>query len=167
MSGTGLRLLQMSDVQWTAGADDAGVRLDKFLAAEDRLRSRTRVLAALDCGKIFLNGSEAAAADRATRLGIGDVVRVWMDRPGSARPAALAIRILDILYEDDARWCYMAGCSWSAEHEAMPSCRPGRKYLRRAGSGAVDRPRIDRDTSGLVVFAKIAGAGTVEEQSAA
>ena len=82
----------MSDLQWTASSEDAGVRLDKFLAAGNRLGSRARALTALDRGKIFLNGTEAAAADRATRLGMGDVVRVWMDRPGSARrrsPAGL------------------------------------------------------------------------------
>lgn len=163
MSGTGLRLQQMSDLQWTAGSDDAGVRLDKFLAAEDRLRSRARALAALDCGKIFLNGSEAAAADRATRLGIGDVVRVWMDRPGSARPrSAGRSGILDIVYEDDA----LLVLNKPAGLLVVPLERRGdapsvydqvEQYLRPRGKR---RPlivhRIDRDTSGLVVFAKIA-----------
>ena len=153
----------MSDLQWTAGSEDAGVRLDKFLAQGDRLGSRARALAALDRGKIFLNGTEAAAADRATLLGIGDVVRVWMDRPGSARRRSPArTGTLDILYEDDA----LLVLNKPAGLLVVPLERRGdapsvydqvEQHLRPRGKR---RPlivhRIDRDTSGLVVFAKIA-----------
>jgi len=152
----------MSDVQWTAGSEDAGVRLDKFLAAGDRLGSRARVLAALDRGKIFLNGAEAAAADRATLLGIGDVVRAWMDRPGSARRRTARTGALDIVYEDDA----LLVLNKPAGLLVVPLERRGaapsvydlvEDHLRPRGKR---RPlivhRIDRDTSGLVVFAKIA-----------
>src|SRR2546426_2648531 len=153
----------MSDLQWTAGSEDAGVRLDKFLAAGDRLGSRARALTALDRGKIFLNGTEAAAADRATRLGRGDVVRVWMDRPGSARRRSPArTDTLDILYEDEA----LLVLNKPAGLLVVPLERRGdapsvydqvQDHLRPRGKR---RPlvvhRIDRDTSGLVVFAKIA-----------
>ena len=152
----------MSDLQWTAGSEDAGVRLDKFLAAGDRLGSRARVLAALDRGKIFLNGAEAAAADRATLLGIGDVVRAWMDRPGSARRRTARTGALDIVYEDDA----LLVLNKPAGLLVVPLERRGaapsvydlvEDHLRPRGKR---RPlivhRIDRDTSGLVVFAKIA-----------
>ena len=150
----------MSDLQWTAGSEDAGVRLDKFLAAGDRLGSRARVLAALDRGKIFLNGAEAAAADRATLLGIGDVVRAWMDRPGSARRRTARTGALDIVYEDDA----LLVLNKPAGLLVVPVERRGaapsvydlvEDHLRPRGKR---RPlivhRIDRDTSGLVVFAK-------------
>ena len=152
----------MSDLQWTAGSEDAGVRLDKFLAAADRLGSRARALAALDRGKIFLNGAEAAAADRATLLGIGDVVRAWMDRPGSARRRTARTGALDIVYEDDA----LLVLNKPAGLLVVPLERRGaapsvydlvEDHLRPRGKR---RPlivhRIDRDTSGLVVFAKIA-----------
>ena len=77
----------MSEWQWTAGPDETGLRLDKFLAAANRLGSRARATAALARGKIFLNGVEAATGAAATRVGLGDSIRVWMDRPGSARRA--------------------------------------------------------------------------------
>src|SRR5438477_414050 len=53
----------MSDSQWTVGAGDAGVRLDKFLAAGGRLGSRPRAAAAIDRGKVFVNGQEAGAQE--------------------------------------------------------------------------------------------------------
>jgi 23S rRNA-/tRNA-specific pseudouridylate synthase len=57
--------------------------------------------AAIDRGKVYLNAS--LAADGSTRLAQDDVVRVWMDKPGSARrPTRPGPRgDLDIAYEDD------------------------------------------------------------------
>jgi hypothetical protein len=46
--------------QWTVARDEVGVRLDKYLAAPDRLGSRTRAVDALARGKIFLNDREVA-----------------------------------------------------------------------------------------------------------
>ena len=71
--------------QWTVGRDAVGVRLDKYLAAPDRLGSRARAVDALARGKIFLNDREVASSHAGTSLAEADVVRVWMDRPGSAR----------------------------------------------------------------------------------
>src|SRR5260221_4603857 len=92
-----------SDQQWTVGPNVAGLRLDKYLAAGDRLGSRSKAVAALERGKVFMNDAEASAADAAKRVAPGDRVRVWMDRPGSARrrPAAYRTSKLVILYEDD------------------------------------------------------------------
>src|SRR5689334_25435809 len=88
---------------FTVGAAEAGLRLDKFLAALDRLGSRSRAASALERGKVFIDDVEVSAADAARRLSAGERVRVWMDRPGSAkrRPAAHRTGELDILYEDD------------------------------------------------------------------
>jgi hypothetical protein len=36
--------------QWTVGADESGMRLDKFLAGPDRLGSRGRATAAIERG---------------------------------------------------------------------------------------------------------------------
>ena len=84
--------------------DAAGVRLDKFLAADERLGSRGRVADAIDKGKVFVNGAEAGRADAGSLLRSGDEVRVWMDRPGSARRPRGQSEAgdLDILYEDAA-----------------------------------------------------------------
>ena len=75
----------MANARWTAGPDDAGIRLDKYLAAAERLGSRTRAAAAIARGKVFLNDREVSRDDAATRLTMGDMVRVWTDRPGTSR----------------------------------------------------------------------------------
>src|SRR3990172_8526648 len=93
----------MADSEWTVGEGEAGTRLDKFLAARSRPRRRARACAAIERGKVFVNGLEAAVAAAATKLAAGDIVRVWMDRPGSARRRARTgpHGELPIVYEDD------------------------------------------------------------------
>ena len=41
--------------RWRVTEDEAGSRLDKFLASPDRLGSRSRVVTALDRGRVFVN----------------------------------------------------------------------------------------------------------------
>jgi 23S rRNA pseudouridine1911/1915/1917 synthase len=90
--------------RWTVDATDAGARLDKFLAAAERLGSRGRAAQALARGKIYLNDREATPKNAGDMLAAGDVVRVWMDRPGSARrrPTLGEQRDLPIVHEDSA-----------------------------------------------------------------
>jgi len=156
----------MTDTQWTVEAADAGVRLDKFLAAPDRLGSRGSATTAIARGKVFLNGVEAGADAAGARLAAGDVVRVWMDRPGSAkrRPALGRSRDLRIIYEDDALLVLNKPAGLLVvpleRREDAPSVFDELKdHLRAHGKR---RPfvvhRIDRDTSGLVVFATRADA---------
>jgi 23S rRNA pseudouridine1911/1915/1917 synthase len=142
-------------------AGEAGARLDKFLAAAGRLGSRGRAVTALERGKIFLNGEEMSLEDAARRLAAGDVVRVWMDRPGSARRAPQSeTGDLEILYEDD----FLLVLNKPAGLLSVPLERKVgassvydqlEDYFRPRGKR---RPfvvhRIDRDTSGLVLFAK-------------
>src|SRR4051794_24062600 len=94
----------MAGSEWTPGEDGAGIRLDKFLAAPERLGSRARAVVAIERGKVFVNDREATMADAAVRLASGDRVRVWMDRPGSARARPRPQRVADvvIIYEDEA-----------------------------------------------------------------
>ena len=70
----------------------------------DRLQSRRRVSVALERGQVLVNGKEVGVADAGARLVSGDVIRLWMDRPGSAtrRQRPTDIGDLRILYEDDA-----------------------------------------------------------------
>jgi 23S rRNA pseudouridine1911/1915/1917 synthase len=80
------------------------MRLDKFLAMEGRLGSRSRVVAALDKGQVFLNGEEATRANAGAVLAEGDAVRLWRDRPGSAarrRAGSIDAGAVEVLYEDD------------------------------------------------------------------
>ena len=53
----------VSDSEFVVAADAAGTRLDKFLADPSRLGSRAKAAAALERGKVFLNGREAALAN--------------------------------------------------------------------------------------------------------
>ena len=93
----------MPDNNWTVTDGDTGVRLDKFLAAGERIGSRARAVSALERGKVYVNGAEVALGDASRRLVTGDVVRLWIDRPGSAkrRPRAGPAGDLDVVYEDD------------------------------------------------------------------
>ena len=88
---------------WTVTDAEAGERLDKFLAAADRAGSRARAVDALDRGRVFVNDREVSRADAGSRVAAGDVVRLWVDRPGSAKRRATLgeRRDLPIVYEDD------------------------------------------------------------------
>jgi len=150
---------------WTVAREAAGIRLDKFLAADERLGSRTRAAAAIQRGKVFLNEREAAPQDAAVKLTAGDRVRVWIDRPGTSKSGFRPRKAgaLEILYEDSA----LLVINKPAGLLVVPLPRKDdpsvydqvEHHLRPRGKR---RPlvvhRIDRDTSGLVVFAKDAGA---------
>ncbi len=152
-------------MDWTVSDREDGVRLDKFLAAGDRLGSRRRASVALDRGKVFVNEIEAAASAGAAKLAAGDRVRVWMDRPGSARSrAAKQAGDLRILYEDEClivldKPAGLRAVPLERREDADSVVDQLVTYLRPQGKR---KPlvvhRIDRDTSGLVVFAKTAAA---------
>lgn len=147
---------------WTVSATDAGARLDKYLAAPERLGSRARAAAALARGKVFLNDREASTDDASARLAPGDRVRVWMDRPGSsavrARPTPTGD--LKIAFEDDALIVVDKPSGVLAVRLPRKPDAPSivsllEEHFRSRGQRRVFVVhRIDRDTSGLVLFAK-------------
>jgi 23S rRNA pseudouridine1911/1915/1917 synthase len=143
------------------------VRLDRFLADTERLDSRRRASDALERGKVFVNDAEVSRADAGRRLVNGDRIRVWMDRPGSAhrrsgrRPKHGG---LHIVYEDDSLLVVDKPAGLLVVPLPARGDEPSVEdalvaHLRSHGKR---RPlvvhRIDRDTSGLVVFAKRADA---------
>lgn len=155
----------MSGTEWRISEEAADVRLDKYLAGAARLGSRGRAVAALERGKVFVNGVEASMADAARKLAPGDVVILWLDRPGSAkrRPRTGPVGDLDIVYEDDSLIVVNKPSGLLTvpleRNPGMPSVYDQiEKSLRSHGKR---RPlpvhRIDQDTSGLVVFAKTPG----------
>jgi 23S rRNA pseudouridine1911/1915/1917 synthase len=155
--------------RWVVGVSDAGVRLDKFLAAADRLGSRGRATEAIARGKVFLNDGEAVAADGSRALVAGDRVHVWMDRPGSAkrRPSPERLSGLRIIHEDDDlivvdKPAGLLSVPLPKRTDAPSVAEEISRHLRASRGG---RPfvvhRIDRDTSGLVVIAKHAAAHAV------
>jgi RluA family pseudouridine synthase len=152
--------------EWTVSDEEEGLRLDKFLAATGRLGSRARAAAAIERGKIFLNGAEASLRDAARPMAVGDCVALWMDRPGSAksRPRAGQFGELRIVYEDEV----LLAVDKPPGLLSVPLERnPGVPSIydqveERFRSHGKRRPlivhRIDQDTSGLVLFAKDAAA---------
>ena len=116
---------------------------------------------------MFVNDREATPADAGRRLEAGDRVRVWMDRPGSARRRwgrSGADGELRIVYQDSA--LIVVNKPAGVLTVPLPAGDHGPSveeqlavHLRTRGKR---RPlvvhRIDRDTSGLVVFATRADA---------
>jgi 23S rRNA pseudouridine1911/1915/1917 synthase len=143
-------------------AGDQDVRLDKFLASADRLGSRKRVATALERGKVFLNDVEVGIAEASRRLRAGDVIRVWMDRPGSARRRSGPFDFgqFQILFEDDALLVVdkPAGLLSVPLPHGDPTPSVYALLEEHLRGHRHRRPfivhRIDRDTSGLVLFAK-------------
>ena len=161
--------------EWTVASEDAGLRLDKYLAARDRAGSRPKAATALERGKVFVNDREMTLADAAARVAAGDVVRLWGDRPGSAKRRSTLgdLRDLPIVYEDDLLIVLNKPAGLLAvplplqrRSDARSVFEDLKVYLRQR---ARRRPfvvhRIDRDTSGLVLFAKTEAAQeTLKEQ---
>lgn len=151
----------MSDSHWTIDEREAGGRLDRFLADPQRLGSRGRAVTALERGKILLNDHEMTLREASRRLAAGDVVRVWIDRPGSAkrRPRVGSSGPLDIVFEDDHlivvnKPAGLLSVPLDGSHD-VPSVA---QHLEELKGGAKRRTfvvhRIDQDTSGLVMFAR-------------
>lgn len=155
----------MSKTTWKVKEAEADVRLDKWLAAADRLNSRSRALAALEKGQIFVNEAEQSAGDAGRRLQPGEAVRLWLDRPGSAARrnyAGTGKRIADLhlIYEDPTllvvnKPAGLLSVPLPAKPDEPSLLDRVTTHLRGQGlNRAFIVHRIDRDTSGLVVFTK-------------
>jgi 23S rRNA pseudouridine1911/1915/1917 synthase len=156
--------VKTSGRQWTVTSEEQGLRLDRFLATADRLESRSRVRAALERGQVFLNDAEASVREAGTRLVSGDTVRIWRDRPGSSRrKAGFEASGLHILYEDETLLVVNKPAGLLAVPLGRgPSQSAYSALIGHLGTRGRRTPfvvhRIDRDTSGIVVFAKTASA---------
>ena len=174
--------MKTSGRQWIVTSEEQGLRLDRFLSTPGRLDSRGRVRQALDRGQVFLNDVEASARDAGARLTPGDIVKVWIDRPGSGRrKGRFEAGGLQILYEDETllvvnkpaglltvplRRGPSIAAGASKPSQSAYSLLADHLAPRRRGTPFVVH-RIDRDTSGIVVFAKTAAAQqAIKEQFA-
>jgi len=154
---------------WTVSSSEAGLMLDKFLAAADRLGSRSKAVAARERGKVFVNDAEVSPGEAGRQLEAGEEVRVWEDRPGSARrPRSMPFTSgpLRILYEDRFlivlnKPAGLLSVPLERKYEATSIFDQLEDHLRPQGKR---KPRvvhrIDRDTSGIVLFAKDARTQT-------
>jgi len=152
----------MSDQNWRVSESEAGLRLDKWLAAAERLGSRSKALSAIERGKVFVDDAEQTVIDAARRLQKGETVRLWMDRPGSAerRYAERRDSGLHLLYEDSSLLVINKPAGLLTvplpSQPDEPSLLDQVKHHMRSHkkSAPLVVHRIDRDTSGIVIFAK-------------
>ena len=150
---------------WTVDADSSGIRLDKFLAAAGRVGSRGRVVEFIRKGKLFLNGTEVRLRDAGRAVRLGDVLQLWEDRPGSSRRrrGSLAGGTLAIVHEDDDvivvnKPAGLLAVPLARRPDAASVQEHLATHLRARRRKPLVVHRIDRDTSGLVVFATNARA---------
>ncbi|MGH6914612.1 MAG: S4 domain-containing protein, partial [Geminicoccales bacterium] len=141
----------------TAAPDDAGQRLDKFLAGRLPELSRARLQALIEAGEVARDGE--VIADGSSRVKPGQRFRVHLPEPA---PASLEPepRTLDVLFEDD----HLLVLEKPAGLVVHPAPGHGRGTLVHAllahcagslsGIGGVLRPgivhRLDKDVSGLM-----------------
>lgn len=150
---------------WIVPASDAGRRLDVWLAGRPTIGSRTRARDAVARGKVLLNGETVDLRDAGRELTAGDVVRFWADRPGSARRQAAAVVArrgdLAVVLEDGE--FLVVNKPPGLLVEPLPGVPQTEvtlvdlvaDHLRFAPGRSVRVVhRIDRDTSGLVLFAR-------------
>ncbi|HEX2517251.1 MAG TPA: RluA family pseudouridine synthase [Chloroflexota bacterium] len=142
--------------------DEAGGRLDRFLAGRLPALSRTRLQALTHSGRVLVNGRPGRASQR---LASGDRIEVALPQEapsGTVAPAPEAIP-LHVLYEDDdllvvdkAAGIVVHPAPGHASGTLVNALLAHTPQLSRMGGE--QRPgivhRLDRDTSGLMVVAK-------------
>lgn len=145
----------------TAEPDDAGQRLDRFLAGRWPELSRTRLQALLEAGAIERDGVLIAEGSARVKPGQTFVARLRAPEPAKPQPEDLA---LDVLYEDE-HLLVLEKPAGMVVHPApghaggtlvnalLAHCRG-----TLSGIGGVLRPgivhRLDKEVSGLMVVAK-------------
>jgi 23S rRNA pseudouridine1911/1915/1917 synthase len=145
----------------TAGPDDAGQRLDKFLARRLPELSRARLQDLIGAGEV--RGDDAVITDGSSRVKPGRSYAVGVPEPRPAAPQPEALP-LDVLFEDE----HLLVLDKPAGLVVHPAPGHARGTLVNAllahcagslsGIGGVLRPgivhRLDKDVSGLLVVAK-------------
>lgn len=147
-------------IRLTASHEDAGARLDSFLAAALPELTRSAAARLIASGQVLVNGSPAA---KSCRLAGGEAVAVTLPDPEPIEAVPQDIP-LDVVYED-ADVIVVNKPAGLVVHPAPghPDGTLVNALLYRCGDslsgvGGALRPgivhRIDRDTSGLIVAAK-------------
>jgi len=155
--------------QWIVADTDAGMRLDLWLARRAGAGSRSRASAWIERGKVFLGGSPAGTGDASHRLAPGESVGLWIDRPGSSREGDREVRdsqhLLRLVHEDadvvavDKPPGMLVEPLPGREGEevtVMDLLAHHGRHEPRARFYVVHR--IDRDTSGIVLFGRTPAA---------
>lgn len=146
-----------------ATTDDAGERIDRFLARAWPDLSRARITALLRSGDVVLAAGDARAIGPAIKVRAGDRFEGQPPPPAAASPEPESIP-LDVVYEDDDLIVVDKPAGMTV-HPApgQPTGTLVNALLAHCGGslsgiGGVARPgivhRIDKETSGLLVVAK-------------
>lgn len=149
-----------------AGEEDQGLQLAQWVAKFSSVPSRNKAKTVIASGKVKLNGEWMGAGDAGRAISCGDEAEILWSRPGTSKPHAKAHRELlsqglDILYEDP----YIVALNKPAglltdsatkqqEKERATARKLMNSYLKPQEKRPVVVHRIDRDTSGIVLFAK-------------
>ncbi|MCX6551383.1 MAG: RluA family pseudouridine synthase [Acidobacteria bacterium] len=155
--------------EWIVDDADADVRLDLWLVRRAGAASRAKAAAWLERGKVFLGDRPAGRSDAAHRLRPGQRVGLWIDRPGSAKAADRQVYdiqdLLHIVHEDPD--FLVVDKPVGLIVEPLPG-RVGEEttlldllvayYHHDVRAQLYVVHRIDRHTSGLVLFARTAAA---------
>jgi 23S rRNA pseudouridine1911/1915/1917 synthase len=150
---------QAKDLSFTVNPEQAGLRLDVFLAQADPEFSRSQIKYAIEEGDVTVNGKEPKVSQH---LKAGDVVELHLEpvTEATAVPQEIA---LDIVYED-ASIIVINKPAGMVVHPAPGN--PDQTLVNAllfhchdlSGIGGVLRPgivhRLDKETSGLIVSAK-------------
>ena len=144
----------------TVGADHAGQRLDNFLLGRLKGAPRSLVYRLLRSGQVRVNGGRAKPD---TRLGDGDQVRippVRLAEAGAPPPASEALleRLRAAIVHEDSQLLVLDKPSGLASHGGsgirLGAIEALRELRGEHGARLELVHRLDRDTSGVLVFAK-------------
>ncbi len=161
--------------EFMVAPDQAGNRVDRFLAAALDGLSRSRIQALIASGQARLNG--APLLDAGHKLKPGETIVIAVPPPTIAEPAGEDLPLV-IVYEDDALIVIDKPAGLvvhpSAGHEGgtLVNALIAHCGDSLSGIGGVKRPgivhRLDKDTTGLIVVAKTdtAHAGLAEQFAA-
>ena len=146
----------MKRLSLAVGAADAGERIDRFIAARGGI-SRGEARRALDAGGVFLDGHRCKVSGRTLREGQRVVVNLSEGGREAAVPPPLERSRL--LYAD----ADVAAVDKPAGVPSQPTLTTDRGTLPELVSALLGTPvtlvhRLDRDTSGVTVFARTPAA---------
>jgi 23S rRNA pseudouridine1911/1915/1917 synthase len=144
-----------------AGADDANVRIDRFLARKLPALSRTRLKTLILAGEVGSSGR--TIKDPGYRVKPGDSIAVRVPPPEKAKPMAEKIP-LDVVFEDkdliviDKPAGLVVHPAPGNKSGTLVNALIGHCGGSLSGIGGEKRPgivhRLDKETSGLLVVAK-------------
>ena len=158
-------MTEPSDASLQVAAEEAGHRLDAFLAKHFTSYSRVQLRRAVSEGQVLVDGRKAKPS---YRLNEDQIVFITFPSRGPTGPAPEPIA-LDLLYEDECiavvnkpygMVVHPAKGHWSGTLAAALS----HHFTQLSSVGGATRPgivhRLDRDTSGVILVAKTDTAHT-------